>query len=421
MTAAESIARFRTFLEQCEPARQWDGDLLCLKPIVPIPFKSLRDLEEIGFSMRLQPEADELAYVRGRDGELAPGGLLRVEVPRQADKLTVVPSLHELIKSPGVVTGELAAYVICDDNILESYSKDEVQPNGMPPAQLQRFHECLRLWAVLQKWSDHIQEDGTILFFGLRRVTIEPGFSEADFPDEKNAIHGIEKFQADPDRSEVRKEILKAVLTEHLRDVPSGGAFARLLKATASLERRLRESLAIYLSEHSPERLQKEAEKSALALSEKLEAIISGLETKSLTIAPALLVAFKEALPGKEAVALNVVTFAAALLYGVSMTWAYISQRSLMAHLKIVAEDCIKEVKEQGLSEDNRALKIVFAELLKRLNHAKWGSRAICALSWIPTLVVIGYAYCASPAANDPKPESAKGSVNMQAVREAPR
>lgn len=421
MTAAESIARFCTFLEQCEAARQWDGDILCLKPIVPISFKLLRDLEENGFSMRLPLGADELAYARGRDGELAPGSLLRVEVPRQADKLTVVPSLHELIKCPGVVTGELAAYVICGDNILESYFKGDLKPGRVCPAQLQRFHECLRLWAVLQKWSDHLQDDGTILYFGLRRVTIEPGFSEADFPDEKNAIQGIEKFQADPDRSEVRKEIFKAVLAEYLRDMPSGVAFARLLKATANLERRLRESLAIYLSEHSPERLQKEAEKSALALSEKLETIISGLETKSLTIAPALLVAFKEALPGKEAVALNVVTFAAALLYGVSMTWAYISQRSLMAHLKIVAEDCIKDVKEQGLSEDNRALKIVFSELLKRLNHAKWGSRAICALSWIPTLVVIGYAYWASPAAIDPQQKAAKGSMNMHEVRQTTR
>lgn len=396
MSASEAIAGFKSLLAQCEPELRWQGRILSIKTSSMVSFQALRQLENDHFIFQLATDELNTDYVRGRSGDLPPGSAIEIEVPQQASRLAVIPNLRCLLECPGVVTGQLIAYVICDNGVFFSYCSEEPAAIASLPANNRRFHEALSLWKLLQNWSDHVQDDGTILYFGLRRIAIDPGFSEVELPDDTNAIIEIEAFKDTQDRSDIRKEIFKTVLAEQLRDQNPDRAFACILKTTCVFARRLKESLAIYLSEHSPVRLQQEAEKRALEFSEKLEKLISGLELKSLTIAPALLVAFKESLPGQGAVPLNAVTFFAALIYGVSMTWGHHSQLSLMGQIKFVTEDYRDEVKNQGLSESNRALQKVFPDLLNRLKHALLASWVVCYLSWLPTCVVLKFAFFGS-------------------------
>jgi hypothetical protein len=175
------------------------------------------------------------------------------------------------------------------------------------------------LWNILQDHAE-VEVENSLLFFGIRRTEIAPGFTLDDLKEEI-AAEAVRTFIQDTEGKKTRQTIFSSVLSEFLRDQKPGNAFPYLLRNSDMFDRRLKEGLAIYLAEHSPEKLAEQAREEALGFSEKLEKIIGGLETKSLSIPAAVLLAVKEVGPGAGWTVINIIIAASAVTYGITM-WA---------------------------------------------------------------------------------------------------
>jgi len=163
------------------------------------------------------------------------------------------------------------------------------------PPLVKRYHDALKLWQAFESQAEHaVQATHHLLFFGIRKTEIAPRFSIKDLEDADIALPEISEFITNTDRKETRKEIFHSVLSEFLQYQDVDRAFSYLLRQSTMFARKLKEGLAIYLSEHSPEKLAQEARAKYLELVDKLEKIISGMEAKSLTIPAAVLLAVSQ-------------------------------------------------------------------------------------------------------------------------------
>lgn len=409
MTIIETISAFQNLLSRCATEMRWNGAQLQLVLNDPIPSFQFKELEDVGFYADFVEQELNQRYIRTADEIIPAGSVLNLQVPRLASKLAIVRDVDDLMRLTGVKDGKLQAYVMCDTGRFQSHIKG--QPTPTAPAELKQFHDALNLWEMLVEWGDHTSAEGTILFFGLRLLEIAPGFEKRDLKD--NDVVSIQQFKEEADRQEVRKAIFKSVLSELLRDQLPDRAFAYLLGKTSLFSLRLKEGLTIYLSEHSPEKLQQEAEKQLLEFSEKVEKLVSGLEAKSLTIPAALLVAFKEVAAGAGLTTFNGVTLGTTVLYGATMTWSHITQSSLVNQIEKSVDHYITEIQMKGLNESNRALAELFPKLKTRIRHAGIASLVMCVCSWVPLVAVGGYAWLGTP----PPPKEAVGAKVNDAVK----
>lgn len=396
MTAHEKIDLFKTFLGKCE-GHSWEEKRLDLRTTAEVSRDELVQLEDAGFVVDFESAADARLYAQRRLVSLASGSGVCLTVPQIASDLAVAPSFQAFLNLSGVTTDEPNAYVIWDGTTFCQFIRgSEVPPES--PEKLVWYHQAIALWQLLKGCADHREESGTLLFLGARRVALDPGFGEDDFV--ANKISEILYFHSDQDRVDMRREILRSVLTDYLRDQVPEKAFRYLLKTTDLFSRRLKEGLAIYLSEHSPEKLQNEAEGCALGFSEKADKIVTGLEAKSLTIPAAVLLAFKEVSAGAGFTLLNSVILGSTILYGVTMTWSHVTQKSLIEQLQKSVGHYITDIKEKGLGDSNRVLSDIFPRLNKRIGNAANASLAMCIFSWVPLAAVFGDMMWGSPDKN---------------------
>jgi hypothetical protein len=171
-----------------------------------------------------------------------------------------------------------------------------------------------------------------------------------------------------------------------------------LLRQSQLFAQRLAEGLAIYLSEHSPEKLSEKAIAKHFELAEKLEKVIGGMEAKSLTIPAAVLLATKEVTFGGGWITLNTVIFISTVVYFAAMTVAHLSQLSMLGLLKKTISKAKLDLKEQGLDENNIILAESFRNLDKRSKNYTIASWLIWIFSIGPMLAVFYGVMFATPA-----------------------
>jgi hypothetical protein len=273
---------------------------------------------------------------------------------------------------------------------------------------IKHYHQALGLWAILydQKQADL---NGSLLFFGIiRRTEIAPGFGMDDLKD-NIFTDGVAKFINDTEGKKTRSTIFNSVLSEFLRDQNPAKGFRYLLHNSEMFDRRLKEGLAIYLAEHSPEVLAEQARKSGLEFSEKLEKIIGGLEAKSLSIPAAVLLAVKEVAPGEGFTIVNSIIVVSAFTYALTMALVDKSQRTLLGVLQTTIATKRAELQEKGLEEDNPVLKEAFDGLTKRRKWTAIASGWMCAFSWVPLAGVL-IAICLGSTSATPTPAGSSGS-----------
>jgi hypothetical protein len=372
-----------------------------------IPFSILRALQafDIFTSKLVHPSEGTLQalYDGGSDGALPTGSVFTLQLPRVIRRFVVAKNLADLLSLPSATWRVPQAYfLVNEEQTRTSFCFTDRSILDSAPTLVKRYHTAVELWALLQSQADHTTETQSLMFFGIRRIEIEPNYGIADLEEDNVAIKEISDFVNELDRNETRKEIFRSVLSEFLRDQKSERAFAYLLRANQLFARRLSEGLAIYLSTNSPEKLTEKAVAKHFELAEKLEKVISGMEAKSLTIPAAVLLAVKEVKLGAGWVTLNTIIVVSAGLYFAAMTVAHLSQRAMLRLLKTTMEKSTKELRDQGLSDTNPVLAVSFKNLRDRRRNSTVGSWLMWIFSVGPLIAVI-YAAFLAPVPTSPE------------------
>jgi hypothetical protein len=399
MPVVEAIAAFRQLLESCSQPKWTEADNIQLTVTgPPVSLTLLRNVQDADLFPSIEKEALQRAFDEGREDQVPGGEIINVRVPRTVNRLAVARDLKDLLSIPDAVVSEPGAYVFWDVNARNGvFSHIRGEDLDGASAEVHHYHEALRFWEILQNRAEHTDiSNGALLFFGIRRTQITPGFGLEDIT-AAIAIQEIEDFVDNVDRQETRREIFASVLSEFLRDQNPANAFPRLLRESETFARRLKEGMAIYLAEHSPEKLAEEARVAGFELSEKLENLIASLEVKSLSIPVAILLAVKEVDQGAGITALNAVIAASALGYGLTMTFVHESQKTLLELLKTTILSTKKELKDKGLDEANPILREAFGSLEKRRANASRGSWTMCIFSWAPLVCVLCAMWLGTP------------------------
>jgi hypothetical protein len=387
-------------LQACGPA-EWGSGGDSLKLTVTnggVSFQTLRGLEEDGVYARQLAHPGNAAlqagYANGLPGEIPEGGTLCLAIPRTASANVVARNLQDLLSLGKTAWQAPTAYLL-----IEEEQSGQVfcftGPGSLSgaPAPITRYHDTIKLWGILKGLAEHTSETNSLLFFGLRRLEIQPRLQARDLSEEI-AVNEIAAFISNPDGQRTRSEIFRAVLSEFLRDQQPDRAYAYLLRASRLFARRLDEGLAVYLAEHSPGKLEEAAVAKRLALAEKLEKIIGGIEVKSLTIPAAILLAVKEVKFGEGVTVLNAIIFASAFLYLVAMFVAHSSQNAMLELLRATINKTVKEIKEQGLV-GNEVLE-TFQSLQRRRRNSAIGSWFMFGFSCLPLAAVAVTAFLAT-------------------------
>jgi len=369
-----------------------------------ISFETLKQLESsnVFAESLLLPSNPKIQadFNSGKPGELPPKTSFRLRLPRVVSGQVVAKNLADLLSiSAATYRVPTEYFLVNNEDSGQHFCFSGQASLSKATPLIKRYHDAIALWRIIEGQAEHsVASTRQLLFFGIRKTEIAPGFSLKDLA-EDIAVAEILDFAANPDRVETRKEIFRSVLSEFLQDQKPDRAFSYLLRQSALFARRLKEGLAIYLSDHSPEKLAKQAQSAYLDLADKLEKIVSGMEAKSLSIPAAVLLAVKESDFGRNWTALNVLIIVATFLYLITMLIVFLSQRAMLNVLGTTISKTIKELREQGLDEKNPILSDSFAKLQSRRAHTQIGSRLMLGFSFVPLAAVIYAVFCASPAA----------------------
>jgi hypothetical protein len=402
MTGHATIAALRQLLSAAATAEWIEHDTVSLSLASPLDFAPLRELSEAGVAVILS-DALQASYDRYPTafGNVGMGEVIRLKFPLTLEGFIATRSLEHLLSLPEACIREPAAYALFDNKALGAKLACTTHIKGADLTDandsIVGYHQAINLWNLLEKLADHVEADtGSLLFFGVRRTEIRPGFTLSEFPP-RDAIQKIEAFVSDSDRRETRLQIFQAALSDFLRDQLPQESFGYLLHGCDRFARRLREGLAIYLSEHSPQKLADEAKSAALSLSEKLEKVITGIETKSLTIPVALILAVKDVDHEAGLTPLNLAVIVASLLFAVTMILVHRSQLSLLGGLLETITITRDDYGRKGLETKNPILATHYGSLETRCYRARTGSWIVCFASWTPLLLSI-FAMCLAPA-----------------------
>lgn len=311
-------------------------------------------------------------------GTVTPGTEIVFRHVNQAETLIIAPDLAGLLAFRKAKDREPNAYLLWNNKDPLFFTQGS--PIDTIPEPVKSYHHAVRLWILLCEYA-HYQDRVTkkICFFGIRKTEIAPNFNIDDLANPVD-VSMIEAFVRASDAIEIRKEILASRISHHLKDQDPDRNFSFLLRTTGLFTRGLKEAMSIYLSEHSPEKLADEATKVAVDFTEKVEKIVGGLETKSLTIPAAVLLAYKEVDLSQTAVVGNIMIVFSTILYLAAMLWVWYTQGTLLDLLCDAIDKKRTEFEQKGLDKNNPVLKETFTKLKDRvfLSEKFAGAMAIC-------------------------------------------
>ncbi len=117
--------------------------------------------------------------------------------------------------------------------------------------------------------------------------------------------------------------------------------------------------------------------------------MITGLETKSLTVPVALLLAVKDLQLGMGLTSLNLIFLCSALIYAGTMFLVHRSQIASLDVFNATIAEAKAGFNRKGLESDNPVLSEAFNGLARRSRAARHGSYLMCTASWVPFLSVV--------------------------------
>jgi len=358
-----------------------------------LSFADIRKLEDIEVYKEslLSPRDSTLEqkFDAGGSGYLGKGDCVTLRVPRRVKGLVVAKDLADLLTIPLATTTQPKTYLLTHSHSSRQsvYFISPEYESENPPSEIQNYHRALRLWKVLEDYTHHTSGSGSLLYFGIRRTEIRPGFMLADL-ERTIELDEIEAFISNGDRHETRVEIFNAALSEFLKDQNPDRAFAYLLRENERFARRLREGLALFLSQHSPEKLEEEGRALHFDIADKLEKSVQAIELKSLSIPVSLLLVVKQIEASQGWSVTNSILISAVSLYAVAMVVAHFSYLSAAKLVKQRIDKSVQDLTDQGLEKNNPLLSVSFKSLRRRNSNGVIKSWIICILSFTPVAAV---------------------------------
>jgi hypothetical protein len=359
--------------------------------------EELRALEDdhVFLTRVFAADGKDITSDSAREGQrLAPGSRIALQVPRIVSGSAIVArDLEDLLSIEMACSRAPQAYFLWKEDFVFESDADLTAA----PQVVKRYHDALALVGLLAALQDHKSPDGNILFFHLQKLEICVRFDVGDL-NWKVFSREIADFVGDvraPDRKHL--EIFRGVLCTFLRNELREERLGYLIRRSEDFTRTLNESLALYLSENSPQKLFEEAQKNWLSLTEKLEKVILGMEAKSLSIPVALLLAVKEVELGLRLTPINVVILGASLLFAVTLVFFHLSQTAILSIINTEIKTSEQDLKQKGLNDSNRLLKDSFPTLSRRAENTVKGSWCMAVLGCTPVLVCIWAAFIATP------------------------
>ena len=412
-----SLCSLRLVLDACQQPR-WSADFKQITLVVSneVSLGALRDLEQFDIFPSFPDRQLQREFSDGSDAKLRLGQSFTLDLPRIIQANVVVKNLAALLSiDSATVQLPFAYFLIKEEESGKPFCFTEGSSLERAPTLVVRYHRAIEFWDLIRSQVDHESND-TLLLFGVRRIEIRPGFRVSDLTSEipvdevSTFVNDSEKSDSekldsekpdceklDSEKHKIRREIFRSVLSEFLSDQSPQDAFAYLLRKSDLFVQRLSEGWNIYLFNLSPKKLNQQAVAKHLELTEKLEKIISGMETKSLTIPAAVLLAVKEVQFGAHWITLNTIILAASVLYLLAMTVAHFSQRSTLKLLERTITRTTSDLEEEGLARENLVLTDSFVNLESRRRNSSYGSWAMFIFSFVPLVAVIYAAFFASP------------------------
>jgi len=374
---------------------RWESpDRLALTPTASrIPFEDLSALESIEvFVESIDSERDpnpQSEFNRGANGFIERGETVVLRVPRQVRKTVVAPNLNDLLATGAGATELPPAYLLTHGPSGQSrpfaFARDHAA--GELPPEIRAYHDAVALWELLRNQAGHVEAHGPLLFFGIRRIEIAPGFKAEDL-ERGVATSEIRDFLRNEDRRETRREIFASALSEFLRDQNAEQSFPYLLRESNRFARRLREGLALFLSEHSPEKLAEDGLKNHFELAERVEKTVTAIELKSLTIPISLILVANHVEAGAGWTPSNLIILTSVVLYLLVMTIAHSSHLTTLRLVKERIDKTVQDLTNQGLAEDNPVIAKSFASLATRRRNCCVGAWIAWLFSLAPVIAV---------------------------------
>lgn len=362
----------------------------CLTTFAELRSLEIDDIfvESMDCSQRLNLQE---SYNLGQDGALGEKCILVLNVPRQLRKLVVARDLDDLLSISGATSKLPKAYILTHDkggsNAVFCYT-DSLREADVP-AHIRGYHSAIRMWEILESQAHHTSASGSLLFFSLWKVEIAQGFQIDDLRNVEAAVAEIDAFISNSDRQDTRREIFTSSLAAFLRDQNPSEAFAHILRGAERFARRLREGLALFLFENSPEKLAEEGRKQHFELAEKLEKTVNTVELKALSIPLALLLVVKQAEPGNGWTVINGIMVVAVVLYWLAMTIAHLSHLTTLKLVRDRVGKAVADLEERGLEATNPLLSSEFRSLNERLGHCFLGVWVTWIFSFLPIVAVV--------------------------------
>jgi hypothetical protein len=360
-------------------------------------FDSLRSLEDVGiFVEDINSETEtnlQAQYNAGTRGDLSEDSILKLRIPRILSKLAVVKDLNDLLSINGAKC-RMPNYCIVAPNSegkCAAFQFSIQMKSEDVPIPFQLYFRAVHLWNMLDSQDHHKTESGALLFFGLRRIEIAPNYSIKDLAAlaGEEGITEIEKFVLNEDRIDTRREIFNSALSEYLKDYDSSDAFGHIVRANDRFARRLREGLALFLSENSPEKLAEEGRRQHFELAEKVEKGIHSVEIKALTVPVALLLIVSQIERGEGMNVPNAIILSAVVVYWVVMLIAHSSHLTTIRILRGRINKAIADLRERGIESGNPLLSEEFASLRTRCRNCYIGAWVVWPFSFVPIVALI--------------------------------
>ena len=228
-------------------------------------FDELRSLRDFGLQTNLATQTEQRLFDSNGAGSVQAGSPIDLTVPRQWSKLVVARNMKDLLSFPNAHVSVPAAYLLLELQKGESAASfvEGDTTDQLPPVQ-HRYHQAVELWNILKSCADHLNAEGNLMYFGPKPSEIMPGFDLEILERRQLWEPGIRKFISDRDRLEVRQQIFRSCLGDLLRDTTPDHAFRTFLQSTDVFERHLREGMAMYLADNTPEKLATEGRASAM-------------------------------------------------------------------------------------------------------------------------------------------------------------
>lgn len=433
-----TLCLLKRVLDSCSPPNWENNDRIRLTVEgSSVSFADLRVLAGYDvYTSHISDPARQSQFSSNLPGDLPPGVAFTLTLPRTIRKTVVARNLNDLISIDSATRQTPPAYFLVEEEETKApfcFTGDVTAA----PNKVKKYHQAIELWELVKDKAEHTTPTGSVLFFGVERMEILPAFALGDLASDIE-VDAVKRFQSarippeilqtlrsgldaltgddvdelkqflEKQSSDIRTDIFRSVLSEFLRDQRREDAFACLLRSSGKFVQRLNEAWKIYISTFSPEKLNEQALAKHLELTEKLEKIIGGMEVKGLTIPAAILLAVKEVQFGAHWTTLNTMILVASVVYVLAMIVAYFGQRSTLNLLTTTIDETKRDLRTQGLDENNKVLKNSFGNLESRTSIIGYVSMALVIFSSIPLIAVIYAVFCAAP----PPPKPTEPAAN---------